>query len=98
MALVAGAVAVLAGVAGALRDDPDLRAVGGAFAALALYLYARWRDATGTGPAGLLAAGVLGCLVTAAWLAATGYRFPAVCLLVPAVFGLLRLLRRRRSG
>lgn len=90
MAAAAGLVAVLAGVAGVLRGDPELRTVGVAFAALALYLYARWRDVTGTGSPALLAAGALGCAAAGVWLAVTGYPLFAACLAVPAAFGLLR--------
>lgn len=91
MAAGAGVVAVLAGLPGVSRDDPELVAVGVSFAALALYLYARWRDVAGTGSPGLLAAGVLGCAAASAGLALTGHPFPAACLVVPVVLGLLRL-------
>jgi ABC-type transport system involved in cytochrome c biogenesis permease subunit len=97
MAAAAGVVAVLAGVVGAARRDPQLVAVAVAFAALGIYLYARWRDVTGTGAPALVAAGVLACAAAGVWLAVTGYRLFAVCLAVPAAFGLLRL-RSRRSG
>jgi hypothetical protein len=90
MAAAAALVAVLAGVVGFLRDEPQLRAVGVAFAALALYLSARWRDVTGAGSPALLAAGVLGCGAAALWLAVTGYPVFAACLAVPTAFGLLR--------
>ena len=98
MAAAAGVVAVLSGAVGASRDDPELVAVAVAFAALALYLYARWRDTVGSGAPGLLAAGVLGCAVAAVWLAVTGYRLFAVCLVVPMVFGALRFAGQGRRG
>ena len=98
MAAAAGIVAVLSGAVGFSRDDPELVAVAVAFAALALYLYARWRDTVGTGSPALLAAGVLGCAAAAVWLAVTGYRLFAVCLVVPMVFGALRFSGRGRPG
>jgi tRNA(Leu) C34 or U34 (ribose-2'-O)-methylase TrmL len=58
MAAVAGVVAVLAGTVGASRGDEQLLAVGVAFAALTVYLFARWRDAVGRGNPALLAAAV----------------------------------------
>lgn len=98
MAAAAGLVAVLAGSMGAARGDEQLLAVGVAFAALTLYLYARWRDAVGTGSPSLLAAGVVGCAAACAGLAATGYWWFAACLVVPTVFGLLRWSGRGRPG
>lgn len=95
MAAVAAVVAVLAAAVGFLRDDAQLRAVAVAFTALALYLYARWRDVAGTGSTALLVAGVVGCAAAAAGLAATGYWWFALCLGVPAVFGVLRLAAGR---
>ena len=90
MAGTAGIVAVLAGTVGAARGEEQLIAVAVAFSALALYLYARWRDAVGTGSPALLAAGVVGCAAACVGLALTGYWWFAVCLVVPTVFGLLR--------
>ena len=91
MAAGAAVIAVLAGLTGAFREDPELVAVAVSFAALTLYLYARWRDLAGTGSRALLAAGVLGCAAAAAGVALAGYPFFAVCLAVPAVLGALRL-------
>ena len=98
MAAAAGLVAVLSGAVGASRDDPELVAVAVAFAALALYLYARWRDAVGTGSRVLLAAGILGCAAAAIWSAVTGYPLFAACLVVPTVFGLLRWAGRGQAA
>ena len=97
MAAVAGVVAVLAGTVGASRGDEQLLAVGVAFAALTVYLYARWRDAVGRGNPALLAAAVVVCAAACIGLAATGYWWFALCLSVPTVFGLLRWSRRERT-
>jgi hypothetical protein len=96
MAAVAGVIAVLAGTAGAARGDGRLVAVGVAFAALTLYLYARWRDAVGRGPPALLGAAVVVCAAACIGLAVSGYWWFALCLSVPTVFGVLRWSRRER--
>ena len=98
MAAVSGLIAVLGGTAEAARGDERLLAVGVAFAALTLYLYARWRDAVGTGSRVLLAAGILGCAAAAIWSAVTGYPLFAACLVVPTVFGLLRWAGRGQAA
>ena len=97
MAAVAGVIAVLSGIAGLVQDNPELIAVGVAFAALTLYLYARWRDVTGTGSAGLLGAAVVGCAAACIGLAATGFWWFALCLAVPTVFGVIRWSSRRSA-
>jgi hypothetical protein len=94
MAAVAGVVAVLAGAVGLSRGDGQLIAVAVAFAALTLYLYARWRDVVGTGSAALSAAAVVGCAAACIGLAVSGYWWFAVCLSVPTAFGLIRWSRR----
>ena len=96
MAAAAGVVAVLAGTVGASRRDEQLLAVGVAFAALALYLYARWRDVVGRAGPALLGAAVVVCAAACIGLAVTGYWWFAVCLSVPTLFGLLRWSRRER--
>lgn len=98
MTAVAVVVAVLSAAVGFVRDDAQLRAVAVAFTALALYLYARWRDVAGTGSTALLAVAVVGCAAAAAGLAATGFWWFAVCLAVPAVFGVTRLAARRTQA
>src|SRR3712207_3419861 len=98
MAAAAGVIAVLAGVVGASRSDGQLLAVGVAFAALALYLYARWRDVLGRAGPALLGAAVVACAAACIGLAVTGYWWFAVCLTVPTLFGLLRWSRWERTG
>jgi len=98
MAALAGIVAVLAGVVGASRGDEQLLAVGVAFGALTLYLYARWRDVVGTGTAALSGAALVVCAAACIGLAVTGYWWFAVCLTVPTIFGLLRWSRRRAAS
>jgi hypothetical protein len=95
MAAAAGVIAVLAGSVGVSRDDGQLMAVGVAFAALALYLYARWRDVVGRGSVALLGAAVVVCAAACIGLAVTGYWWFALCLSVPTVFALVRFSRRR---
>jgi hypothetical protein len=95
MAAVAGVIAVLAGTVGASRGDGQLIAVGVAFAALTLYLYARWRDAVGRGSPALLGAAVVVCAAACTGLAVSGYWWFAVCLAVPTVFGVVRWAGRR---
>jgi hypothetical protein len=95
MAAVAGVVAVIAGVVGLSRDDGQLIAVGVAFAALALYLYARWRDVVGRGNTALLGAAVVVCAAACIGLALTGYWWFALCLSVPTVFAVIRFAGRR---
>jgi hypothetical protein len=95
MAVAAGVVAVLAGVVGAARGDGQLLAVGVAFAALTLYLYARWRDVVGTGSPALLGAAVVACAAACIGLAVSGYWWFALCLTVPTVLGLTRWAGRR---
>ena len=97
MAAVAAVVAVLASAVGASRGDEQLLAVGVAFAALTVYLYARWRDAVGRGNPALLALAVVVCAAACIGLAVTGYWWFALCLSVPTVFGVLRWSRRQRS-
>jgi hypothetical protein len=97
MAAAAGIIAVLSGIAGVVQGDRQLMAVGVAFTALTLYLYARWRDVTGTGSAVLLGAAVVGCAAACIGLAATGFWWFAVCLAVPTVFGVIRWSARRSS-
>jgi hypothetical protein len=97
MAAVAGVIAVLAGTVGAAQGDERLGAVGVAFAALTLHLYARWRDAVGRGTPALLGAAVVVCAAACIGLAASGYWLFAICLSVPTVFGLLRWFRRERA-
>lgn len=95
MAAAAGVVAVLAGLVGVSQGDRQLMAVGVAFAALAIYLYARWRDVSGTGSAGLLGTAVVCCAAACIGLAATGFWWFAVCLAVPTLFGVVRFSGRR---
>jgi peptidoglycan/LPS O-acetylase OafA/YrhL len=95
MAAVAGVIAAIAGVVGLSRDDGQLTAVGVAFAALALYLYARWRDVVGRGNTALLGAAVVVCAAACIGLALTGYWWFALCLSVPTVFALIRFSGRR---
>jgi hypothetical protein len=95
MAAAAGVIAVLAGAVGASRGDAQLLAVGVAFAALALYLYTRWRDVVGRGNPALLGAAVLVCAAACIGLAATGFWWFAVCLAVPTVFAVIRWTGRR---
>ena len=97
MTAVAGVVAVLAGTVGASREDEQLLAVGVTFAALTLYLYARWRDAVGRGNPALLAAAVVVCAAACIGLVVSGYRWFAFCLSVPTAFGLLRWSRPERT-
>ena len=97
MAAAAGVIAVLSGLVGVAQGDRQLIAVGVAFAALTLYLYARWRDVSGTGSAGLLGTAVVGCAAACIGLAATGFWWFAVCLAVPTLFGLLRFTDRGRT-
>ncbi len=97
MAATAGVIAVLAGTVGASRGDGQLLAVGVAFAALTVYLYARWRDAVGRGNPALLGAAVVVCAAACIGLAVTGYWWFALCLSVPTVFGVLRWTRRDRT-
>lgn len=94
MAAAAAVIAVLSGLVGFSKDDGQLIAVAVAFAALTLYLYARWRDVTGTGSPGLLGAAVVGCAAAAIGLAATGYWWFAACLAVPTLFGVIRFAGR----
>jgi hypothetical protein len=94
MAAAAAVVAVLAGAVGASRGDEQLLAVGVAFAALAFYLYARWRDVVGRASPALLAAAVVVCAAACIGLAVTGYWWFALCLSVPTVFALMRWFRR----
>jgi hypothetical protein len=96
MAAAAGVIAVLAGAVGLARRDGELIAVGVAFAALTLYLYARWRDVVGTGTPALLGGAVVGCAAACTGLAVSGYWWFAVCLAVPTVLGLVRWSARRR--
>jgi 4-amino-4-deoxy-L-arabinose transferase-like glycosyltransferase len=99
MAAAAAVIAVLAGAVGVSRGEGQLIAVGVAFAALALYLYARWRDVVGRGDPALLGAAVVVCAAACIGLAVTGYWWFALCLSVPTVFAVLRWSRReRRSG
>jgi hypothetical protein len=95
MAAAAGVIAVLAAAVGFARGDGQLIAVGVAFAALTLYLYARWRDVVGTGSPALLGAAVVGCAAACIGLAVSGFWWFAVCLAVPTVFGVIRWSRRR---
>ncbi len=97
MAAVAGVIAVLAGTVGAAQQDGRLVAVGVAFAALTLYLYARWRDVVGRGSVALLGAAVVVCAAACAGLAVAGYWWFALCLSVPTVLGLLRWSSRERT-
>ena len=94
MAAAAGVIAVLAGAVGASRGDAQLLAVGVAFAALALYLYARWRDVVGRGSPALLGAAAVVCAAACTGLAVTGYWWFALCLSVPTVFAVLRFFGR----
>ena len=94
MATVAGIVTLLAGGVGLSRGDEQMVAVAVAFAALTLYLYARWRDVVGPGSRPLLGAAVVGCAAAAIGLATTGYWWFTVCLAVPVAFGLLRWFGR----
>ncbi len=94
MAAVAGVIAVLSGLVGVSQGDRQLIAVGVAFAALTLYLYARWRDVSGTGSDALLGAAVVGCAAACIGLAVTGFWWFAVCLSVPTLFGLIRWSNR----
>jgi hypothetical protein len=94
MAAAAALVAVLAAAVGASRGDEQLLAVGVAFAALALYLYARWRDVVGRGSRALLGAAVVVCAAACIGLAVTGYWWFALCLSVPTVFAVMRWTRR----
>jgi peptidoglycan/LPS O-acetylase OafA/YrhL len=96
MAAAAGVIAVLAGTVGLSRGEARLIAVGVAFAALAFYLYARWRDVVGRGSAALLGAAAVACAAACIGLAVTGYWWFAVCLSVPTVFAVLRWSRRER--
>ena len=97
MAAVAGVIAVLAGTVGAAQGDGRLLAVGVAFAALTLYLYARWRDVVGRGTPALLGAAVLVCAAACTGLAVSGYWWFALCLSVPTAFGLIRFTGRGRT-
>ncbi len=97
MTAAACVVAVLAGVVGASRGDGELIAVAVAFGALALYLYARWRDVAGTGSAVLSGAALVGCAAACIGLAVSGYWWFALCLTVPTAFGLLRWSRMRQG-
>ena len=97
MAAAAGVVTVLAGAVGAARGDEQLLAVAAAFAALTLYLYARWRDVVGTGTPALSAAALVGCAAACIGLAVSGYWWFALCLAVPTAFGLMRWSGRRRT-
>jgi hypothetical protein len=90
MAAAAGVIAVLAGTVGAARGDDQLLAVGVAFAALTLYLYARWRDVVGRGGPALLGAAAVACAAACIGLAVAGYWWFAACLAVPTVFAVLR--------
>ena len=90
----AGVIAVLSGLVGIANGDRELVAVGVAFAALTLYLYARWRDVAGTGSTALLGAAVVGCAAAAIGLAVTGFWWFAVCLAVPTLFGVVRWTNR----
>ena len=94
MAAAAGVIAVLAATVGVSRGDEQLVAVGVAFAALTLYLYARWRDVVGRGSPALLGAAAVVCAAACVWLAVTGYWWFALCLSVPTVFAVLRWMRR----
>src|SRR3954451_11321430 len=94
MATAAGVIAVVAGAVGAFRGDGRLVAVGVAFGALTISLYARWRDVVGRGSAVLLGTAVVACAAACIGLAATGYWWFALCLSVPTVFALLRWFGR----
>jgi hypothetical protein len=95
MAAAAGLIAVLAGVVGLSRGDGQLIAVGVAFAALTLCLYARWRDVVGRGNPALLGAAVVVCAAACIGLAATGFWWFALCLAVPTGFALVRWFGHR---
>ena len=96
MTAAAAVIAILSGVAGAATGDGKLLAVAVSFAALTLYLYARWQDVTGRASAALLGAAVLVCGAACIGLAVSGYWWFAACLSVPTVFGVLRWSRRYR--
>lgn len=97
MTAAAAVVAVLSGVAGAATGDGRLLAVAVAFAAMTLYLYARWQDVTGRAGAALLGAAVVVCAAACIGLAVSGYWWFAACLSVPTGFGVVRWTASRRG-
>jgi hypothetical protein len=97
MTVAAGVVTAASAAVGLARGDGELLAVAAAFAGLTLHLYARYRDVAGTGSPLLTLVALLVCATACVGLAMTGYWFFAACLLVPVVFGVLRLAGPQRT-
>ena len=95
MTAAAAVVAVVFGALGASDGDGEMLAVAVAFAAMTLYLYARWRDVAGRGSRALLGTAVVVSGAACIGLAVSGFWWFAVCLSVPTVFGLIRFTGRR---